>query len=244
VLTRHRHARRAEEDSGDLSLRAFRCYVSDGVHGLTARMPEEASETRMQSVTGILLAGGRSSRMGVDKALIDLAGESVIARILRQLSDCADQTYIVGDRPERFIDLPARVLPDDRPGLGVVGGIATGLRVAAEGIVVCVACDMPFVDAELMQLLVDAVGSTDGAIVRTPRGYEPLCAAYRADRLESLLAMIHEGELAAQSIARRMDLTAVDEGALLEAGLDPRRLFNMNTPDDLEQARELALILG
>jgi len=182
--------------------------------------------------------------MGADKALIDLAGESVIARILRQVRECADDTYIVGDRPERFLDLPVRVLPDDRPGLGAIGGIATGLRAAGEGIVVCVACDMPFVDAELMRLLVDSVGSADGAIVQTPRGYEPLCAAYRVDILDRLLDMIREGELAAQSIARRMNLTAVDEDALLAAGMDSRRLFNMNTPDDLEQARELALILG
>ncbi len=198
----------------------------------------------MQSVTGILLAGGRSSRMGEDKALIELAGESVIARILRQLRDCCDDAYIVGDRPDRFIDLPARVLPDDRPGLGAIGGIATGLRVAGEGIVVCVACDMPFVDADLMRLLIGAVGSADGAIVETPRGYEPLCAAYRADILDRLLDMIREDELAAQSIARRMDLTSVDEAALVAAGMDSRRLFNMNTPDDLEQARELALVLG
>jgi molybdopterin-guanine dinucleotide biosynthesis protein A len=198
----------------------------------------------MESVTGILLAGGRSSRMGVDKALIDLAGESVMSRILRQLNPCCNDVYIVGDRPDRFIGLSACVVPDDRPGLGVIGGIATGLRMAGAGIVVCVACDMPFVDADLIRLLIASVGSADGAIVQTPRGYEPLCAAYRADILDRVLGMIRENELAAQSIARRMDLNAVDEAALLAAGLDPRRLFNMNTPDDLERARELALVLG
>ncbi|MBT3269131.1 molybdenum cofactor guanylyltransferase [Candidatus Poribacteria bacterium] len=198
----------------------------------------------MERVTGILPAGGRSRRMGVDKALIDLVGESVISRILRQLRKCADETYIVGDRPERFTDLGVRVLPDDIPGLGAIGGIATGLRAAGEGIVVCVACDMPFVDAGLMQHLVDAVGSAAGAIVQTPHGYEPLCAAYRAEILPGVQEMIRDSELAAQAIARRMDLTTVDEADLVASGLDPRRLFNMNTPDDLEDARKLALILG
>jgi molybdopterin-guanine dinucleotide biosynthesis protein A len=198
----------------------------------------------MERVTGILPAGGRSRRMGADKALIDLAGESVVSRILRQLRECAHETYIIGDRPERFTDLGAPVLSDDIPGLGVIGGIATGLRAAEEGIVVCVACDMPFVNAELMRHLVGAVGAADGAIIRTPHGYEPLCAVYRTDILPAVKAMIREGDLAAQAIARRMDLTTVEEADLAASGLDARRLFNMNTPDDLDEARELALILG
>lgn len=205
---------------------------------------DEASIADMDAITGILPAGGRSRRMGRDKALINLAGDLVVARVLSQLRECADDIYIIGDRPERFVDLGVRVLPDDRPGLGVLGGIATGLRVAGEGIVVCVACDMPFVDAELMGYLVDSVGSADGAIVRTPHGFEPLCAAYRVEILPALNMMISEGELAAQAIPERVNLTTVEEGDLETVGLDPRRLFNMNTPDDLAEARRLARALG
>jgi molybdopterin-guanine dinucleotide biosynthesis protein A len=208
------------------------------------RASDEASIADMDVVTGMLLAGGRSRRMGVDKALIALAGDTVVRRVLGHLRECADEVYIVGDRPERFADLGVRVVPDDEPGLGVVGGIATGLRAAGEGIVVCVACDMPFVDAELMRYLVDSVGSADGAIARTQHGVEPLCAAYRVEILPALNQMISEGELAAQAIARRVDLTPVDDADLETAGLDARRLFNMNTPDDLAEARRLARVLG
>jgi molybdopterin-guanine dinucleotide biosynthesis protein A len=95
-----------------------------------------------------------------------------------------------------------------------------------------------------MRHLVGAVGAAHGAIIRTPHGYEPLCAAYRADILPAAETMIREGDLAAQAIARRMDLTTVEQADLAAWGLDARRLFNMNTPDDLDEARELALILG
>lgn len=196
-----------------------------------------------ETISGILLAGGMSRRMGRDKALMELRGERIAARLIRELRAVADEALIVGHAPERFAGLDARIIPDDAPGCGIVGGVAAGLRAMRGELGVVAGCDMPFLNARLFAHLIARVGGADGAILETADGLEPLCAVYHR-RIESeLRAMIREGDLAARRIAARTNLRRVAAEELRSAGIDPRRTHNMNTPEDAETAQRLALEL-
>ena len=200
---------------------------------------QDVADRKAIMLTGILLAGGRSRRMGRDKALLELGGETVARRLLRVLRECAEELIIVGNAPERFEREDVPVIPDDAPGLGVVGGIATGIRAMRGETGIVIACDMPFLSGDLLRFVAASVGDADGALIESEKGYEPLCAAYRKTLLPTLDRMIAEGDLAAQRIVERGNLRVLDVAELECAGFDRRRLFNMNTPEDWETARRL-----
>src|SRR5687767_11220565 len=94
-------------------------------------------------VTGVVLAGGRSSRFGRDKALLELGGETLLARAVRVLSGVAGEVLVLGP-PERAVQAPtARILPDERPGDGPLPALASALRAMRGDRILAVATDMP-----------------------------------------------------------------------------------------------------
>lgn len=157
--------------------------------------------------TGAVLVGGRSTRMGVDKA-------SLFAdRVEGALQEAgADEVLRIGGAG----------LPDDHPGSGPLGGIATALRRAAHDPVVILACDLPNAHPDGIAALLDALGTADVAL---PPG-EPLHAAWHRSALPAVEWAIGAGDLAVRAAITR--LRAVEVG-----GIDPAWLVNMNSPADL-----------
>ena len=130
-----------------------------------------------------LLSGGRSSRMGQDKALMPFLGRPLIQRILDRLACVGEQVILSTNHPEdyTFLDLPA--YPDIQPDCGSLGGLYTALSSAGHSIIAAVACDMPFANRALFKyerLLLSQTG-VDVVIPSTPDGLEPLHAVYRRD---------------------------------------------------------------
>jgi molybdopterin-guanine dinucleotide biosynthesis protein A/rhodanese-related sulfurtransferase len=161
--------------------------------------------------SGAVLTGGRSARMGVDKA--GLFADRVIAALE---SAGAAEVFVVAD--------------DDEPGNGPLGGIATALRLASNEIVVVLACDLPDVHPDGIRMVVAAAG--DGIDVALPPG-EPLHAAWRRTARPAIQAAIARGDLAVRAV--------LDELRTIEvAGVDPRWLRNVNTPADLVQTGDMA----
>ena len=164
----------------------------------------------MTRFTGAVLAGGASTRMGVDKAA--LFGERV-ADALRAAG--AADVLVIRD--------------DDRPGNGPLGGIATALRRATEDVVVVLACDLPFADPAAIRAVAAALGDHDVAL---PPG-EPLHAAWHRRSLAAVDACIDAGTLAVKAALDCLDVVEVP-------GVDPRSLTNVNTPTDLVQTGGMA----
>jgi molybdopterin-guanine dinucleotide biosynthesis protein A len=158
--------------------------------------------------SGAVLMGGRSTRMGTDKAT--MFGDGVVAAL-----EAAGAGEIL------------RVKDDDDPGNGPLGGIATALRVAAHDIVVVLACDLPNVQPDGIRAVVAAL--TDDAQVAMPPG-EPLHAAWRRSARAEVLAAIAREELAV--------LAALDHLRVVEvSGIDPEWLVNVNDPSQLADLR-------
>ncbi|HEY7768731.1 molybdopterin-guanine dinucleotide biosynthesis protein B, partial [Longimicrobium sp.] len=196
---------------------------------------------------GAILAGGASRRFGAPKALASVGGRRIIDRAVDALSRVADSVVIIANDASLFADLDLPIRADDVPGLGALGGIRTALRWAIErgrtGALV-VACDMPFVSANLLRTVADRAGSDDvDAVVPESggrRGIEPLCAWYCVRCLPEIDRMLADGERQAFRLADRVRADRVPIDEVRRIG-DPAILFlNINTVDDLRAAERIA----
>src|SRR5438876_6457306 len=123
------------------------------------------------------MAGGKSKRMGQDKAWIELDGEPLIQRVATVLAEVADEVIVVANEP-RYASLGLRVVRDKYPAGGALGGIATGVAAATHDTVLVAACDMPFLSAEMWRLLLSHVGEADFVIPLVGGQYEKIHPAY------------------------------------------------------------------
>ena len=205
------------------------------------------SGQRIEGATGALLCGGGSRRMGRDKAGAVLAGETLLARAVRTLAGVFDEVLVVGCESvglEKLdFDPPAhvRAVPDERPGLGPVGGIVTALAAAGHDWVFVCACDMPFLDAHAILALSEVAARTSGDKALAPRAggnAHPLAAFYSREALGAARDALAAGRLSARDLLVELRAAYID--------LDPgsslvRALTNVNTPEELARAERLLL---
>lgn len=187
----------------------------------------------VQSTTGAIVAGGRASRFGGnDKSRLLIDGRTIIVRQVEILQRVASELLVVAPDGDRFADLPVRVVPDRQPGRGVVGGIDAALHAARGESVVTIACDLPFLTADLLGYLVELAQGHDGAWVRTERGAEPLAACYRRSARTRVAEFLDSGGRRASDLAQVLDLAELTSPTLDRFGDPARLLLNVNTPGD------------
>jgi len=196
-------------------------------------------------VTGVIQAGGRSTRMGGQpKALIELGGRPIIARVLAALAPAVDDVLLVTNTPELYAFLELPMVGDVYPDHGSLGGIYSGLEAASGSAALTVACDMPFLHLDVLRLIAARAGEGDVVIPRVGSRLETMHAAYDKACLPHIAERLVAGRL---KIVDFLDGVRVVEIAEDEVARfrDPRIVFmNVNTPDDLERARALAAELG
>lgn len=130
------------------------------------------------AVTGVILAGGQSSRMGSNKALLPFQGGRFIEAIHRQFAELFPEVLLVTNNPEQYDFLPCRKVGDIYPGLGALAGLQAGLQHAANPHIFAVACDMPWLNNLLIRRLADLRHAADVVIPQGENGLEPLHALY------------------------------------------------------------------
>ncbi len=181
-----------------------------------------------------IIAGGQATRFGgLDKSRLHINGQTIISRQAAVLQPLTDDLFIVATQQERFADTPWRVYSDVLPGTGVTGAILTALEATDADRVLVVACDLPFLDAGLLQRLLDLAADADGAWVETPAGAEPLLACYRRHAAPRIRARIEAGHLAAHELDQVLTLRTVTLAELQTFGDPSRLLANINSPKDL-----------
>jgi molybdopterin-guanine dinucleotide biosynthesis protein A len=195
--------------------------------------PERHLDHVAERVTGLVLCGGASSRMGRDKATLDLAGTTLIERALRSVSAVASDVRLACGPNERYAKLGVPLVRDRFEGAGPLSGIEAGLHAAPPGRVVVLACDMPRVDARVLARLLDHARDRDLDVVtlRSERGLEPLCGVWSTRVAPLVSAALARGELGVHDLIE----TLPRRGAL-EVGADGEAV-NVNTPADLERER-------
>jgi molybdopterin-guanine dinucleotide biosynthesis protein A len=197
---------------------------------------EENSATR---VTGVILAGGDSRRMGRNKALLDLDGRPLIAIVAGRLRAVVDELIIAADEAGRYARWADRCVPDVYPEVGTLGGIHTGLEAATHELALIVGCDMPFLDPGVLDWFVKAASRNDGAgpadlvILKHDAGMvEPLHAVYHKSCLPAIKATIESGERCAFAFHDQVRVRYISPDEI--APLDPELLsfLNVNTPEE------------
>ena len=197
----------------------------------------------MRQVSGIVLAGGMSRRLGRNKALEPLGGAPLISRVLARLSEVTDQSVVVVNDARRQAELPlppdARVAIDMYPGGGSLGGIYTGLRAADGEWGLVVACDMPFLNLKLMERMLSLRDGYDAVVPVLDGRPEPTHALYSKACLPHMHARLDADDLKIARFFEDVRVNYMTEGDI--ETLDPDRLsfFNVNTQDDLDRARTL-----
>ncbi|HEY5506829.1 MAG TPA: formate dehydrogenase accessory sulfurtransferase FdhD [Coriobacteriia bacterium] len=202
----------------------------------------DPSRTERLPVTAAVLAGGRSMRMGVDKTLLPVGGETLLARVVEVVSEVCAHTIVVTNRPEQIAQagLPSDtpVLVDETPNQGPLGGLVTALRETPDEWVLAVAADIPYLEPEVIRALWDA---RDGALVvvaATESGIEPLLALYHRDCLPIARRVLASGRRRLVAIFSEVPVVELSLEAFRAADPSLRSLVNVNTPEDLAEVRE------
>jgi molybdenum cofactor guanylyltransferase len=195
-------------------------------------------------VTGVVLAGGASRRMGRDKAFLELAGRPLIAHVLDRIAEVCQEVLIVARNVSLYAGLGVRVVPDVFPGVGVLGGLHAGLQAAGYDLILAVGCDMPFLNPALLRAFATWAEGYDVAALRQGEQVETLHAAYRRTCLPAMEAAIRAGQRRIISFFPhvRVRYIAPEEAEALDPGLSS--FLNVNTPEEWEGVVQSAARAG
>ena len=192
-------------------------------------------------VTGVLLAGGKSQRMGRDKRLLPVGMETLYARSLGALRAVFQRVLVVVAQDSPAIETDATVLRDLIPECGSLGGLYTGLKEARTDWIFAVACDMPFLDSETIKRFLEFKGEADVVMAKLEQGLQPMHALYHRNCLPIIERFLETRQLTIHRLADhpalRVRVIRAEELQLLDP--DARAFYNVNTPADLEAARLL-----
>lgn len=196
-------------------------------------------------MSSIILAGGHGSRLGQDKSFLVVAGERLLQRTVDRLSQLDEEIILVLAQgqadPQLRSPRGARVetARDLYHNKGPLVGIYSGLKVSSQDYGIAVACDMPFLNIELLRYMASLIPGFEIVIPRIGHMVEPLHAVYSKNCLQSMEGMMKEGNLKLDILLKRVRVRYLEE---TEIDLfDPERLsfFNINTPDDLVRAEQI-----
>lgn len=201
--------------------------------------------------SGYVLAGGASSRFGSDKALAELGGEPMLARMLGLVDfavsgeELAREALVIG-AAEKYHTIWTMCVEDRWPGEGPLGGIVTALLHARETEPECewnliVSCDMPFLSAEWLKFLVKRAEKSSAQVVvpHSVYGAEPLCACWRTAAVETLRAAFERGVRRVNEGISLLPAEVLDERDWKRFDSAGRLFWNMNTVTDYEEARRI-----
>ncbi len=189
-------------------------------------------------ITGIILSGGKSARMGQDKAFIEIEGIPIIQRIYHLFKDLFQEVIIVTNQKNLFSGFDSKIFSDLIPDKGALGGLYTGIFFSTFHYSFCVACDMPFIKRPLVQCLIENIKDEDVIIPRTRDGLQPLHAIYSKNCVDPIRKTIEQGKQGIVDFYHLVKVKIVEEKEFLQ--LDPGResFINVNTPEELRSVRE------
>jgi molybdopterin-guanine dinucleotide biosynthesis protein A len=183
--------------------------------------------------TGIILSGGKSTRMGENKAFIEIEGIPIIHRIHTLFEKLFKEIIIVTDQKGRFSNINAKVYSDLFPNKGVLGGIYTGLFFSNFQYAFCVACDMPFLKESVIKFLMKEIEGYEVVVPKTKDGLQPLHAIYSKNCLEPIKKIIEQDKYKVIDLYPMVRVKIVKENEF--SYLDPTNesFINVNTPEEL-----------
>jgi len=192
--------------------------------------------TRVPDLSGIVLAGGQSRRMGTNKALVEVDGVPMIQRVLHALAACCADVLVVTKDPEAYAHLGVRVVADEQRIQTPLVGVCSGLRATATPWAFVAACDLPFLSPEAVRLLAGLAEGFDAAVPHVDGRWHPLHAVYAAAALPALEGRLASGVRRMITALEVLRVRPVSAGELARADSTLRTLDNINTSADRGRA--------
>ena len=201
-------------------------------------------------VTGVILAGGTSRRMGQNKALLQLGDDPLIAHVIRRMRLATDELLLITNNPAEYAHLGLPMHSDIVPNTGALGGIYTGLMHASHDVGVCVACDSPFLQPKLLSYLISILGEYDAVMPYTYKAppsdnedaqmtLQTLCAVYAKRCLPIIEQMLNEPDLRVHALQERANILTLAPEIWKTYDSKGHSFFNVNTPEDFEKAQTM-----
>jgi len=184
------------------------------------------------AITGAILAGGQSTRMGSDKALLELHGQRMLERVYRTMADLFGTILLVTNQPERYAFLPCPAVPDRFVGAGSLAGIHAALTHATTELVFVVACDMPLLSPEVIRYLCSLGADYDIVVPESSRGLEPLHALYRHNCLPEVEEMLSGSHKRITELYGRKKTCHVLWHEIAHLSGAEQTFLNLNTPEE------------
>ncbi|HEY9777306.1 MAG TPA: molybdenum cofactor guanylyltransferase [Planktothrix sp.] len=182
-------------------------------------------------VTGLVLCGGKSRRMGRPKAFLPYQGGTLLEHTINNVKDLFAETLVVANEPEAYENIGVDVVKDILPYRGPLGGILSGLLVASQPYAFVVACDMPLVDKRLIREMTSCRHGNDVVVLAHKNGIEPLLGLYSKNCIKALEESLFEGNLSVQEFLSGLKAqTFMCNWEAQGDALPP--YFNVNTPQD------------
>ncbi len=187
---------------------------------------------KIAGITGVILAGGNSSRMGRNKALLSFRGRPLVESVYRTMTELFSEVVVVTNQPQEYDFLPCVKIPDIHVGLGSLAGIHAALAWSTNTRIFVVACDMPYLDAGLIRNLAGLLGDEAALVPESDAGLEPLHAFYAKKMLPLLDGALAAGRVRIIDLIEEVGARVVpaEEVARLSVGAEP--FLNINTPEE------------
>ncbi len=195
---------------------------------------------KIDSASGIILAGGLSTRIGRDKGRLKIGEVTLAQRSLKNMNDLFDDlVYVVNDRKLLPSHQDIKIAMDEIPNLGPLGGIMAGLKKIKHSRAFVIAYDMPFVVPELVKYLVNFDHTADVVVPKIEGNYEPLHAVYSCSCVAQIARQLANDDNKIIGLFDKINMVEVDEEVIVKFDPHLRSFFNVNTWDDLKYAEEL-----
>jgi molybdenum cofactor guanylyltransferase len=192
-----------------------------------------------ESIAVVILAGGRSSRMGEDKSFLPLHGEPVIQHVIRRVKTLGFPILLSTNQPEAYQQLNLPMFPDVIPERGSLGGLYSALIHSPAAYTLCVACDMPFLNPDLLRELIALRSGCDVVVPRIDGRPQGLHAVYSQSCRLSIRRRIERGDLKISQLYADLRTRFVEEDHLRRFDPELRSFVNINTPAEFTRARQL-----
>ena len=194
-------------------------------------------------MTGIILSGGKNTRMGENKAFIRVGEERIIDRTIRIFRELFEEIVLVTNDPLAYLEFDLTIVTDIIKGKGALGGIYTGLfHASCEQAFVC-PCDMPFLNIDFIRSMQERSAGYDVVVPVQPEGFQPLHAIYSRRCMAAMKRRIDEDRLKITGFYRKARGLEISSKAAALFDPDGRMFLNVNTPDDLADAQNNGVAL-
>jgi molybdenum cofactor guanylyltransferase len=186
-------------------------------------------------MTGVILAGGKNTRMGRNKSFLEIEGERLIDRTVRLLKNIFNDVIIVTNSPLEYLDLDVQIVTDIFKGKGALGGLYTGLFYASSARSFVTACDMPFLNKAFIEYMIKIMGNYDIVVPNLPEGFQPLHAIYSKKCLPNIKNLMDMDRLKIDGFYKGLNTLMILQETLRTFDAGGKMFFNVNSMDDLKQ---------